>query len=101
MLPVVITLGGQVALSPMVMVMFLAAVVSALPEMPAELEYIAIALGFGWALSITAAPNATAALLVAGATGIPSTTLTWKWNGVYSLLAMAVFAMLCWLVVPD
>ena len=60
---------------------------------------IAIALGFGWALSITAAPNATAALLVAGATGIPSTTLTWKWNGVYSLCAMVVFAMLCWLMI--
>jgi hypothetical protein len=95
MLPVLITIGGTVALSPMVMVVFLAAVVSALPQMPADLEYIAIALGFGWALSITAAPNATAALLVAGATGIPSTTLTWKWNGVYSLCAMVVFAGLC------
>ena len=95
MLPVLITIGGTVALSPMVMVVFLAAVVSALPQMPADLEYIAIALGFGWALSITAAPNATAALLVSGATGIPSTTLTWKWNGVYSLCAMVVFAGLC------
>ena len=99
LLPVIITLGGQVALSPMVMVVFLAAVVSALPELPAQAEFIAIALGFGWALSITAAPNATAALLVSGATGVPPTTLTWRWNGVYSLAAMTVFAMLCWLVV--
>lgn len=99
LLPVIITLGGQVALSPMVMVVFLAAVVSALPEMPAQAEYIAIALGFGWALSITAAPNATAALLVSGATGVPPTTLTWRWNGAYSLAALTVFTALCWLVV--
>lgn len=98
-LPVIITLGGQVALSPMVMVVFLAAVLSALPALPAEPEYVALALGFGWSLSITAAPNSTAALLLSGATGIPPTTLTWRWNGVYSLLAMAVFAVLCWLMV--
>ena len=91
-LPVIITLGGQVALSPMVMVVFLAAVLSALPALPAEPEYVAIALGFGWSLSITAAPNSTAALLLSGATGIAPTTLTWRWNGVYSLLAMAMFA---------
>ena len=63
-LPVIITLGGQVALSPMVMVVFLAAVLSALPALPAEPEYVAIALGFGWSLSITAAPNSTAAAAV-------------------------------------
>ena len=98
-LPVIITLGGQVALSPMVVVVFLAAVLSALPALPAEPEYVALALGFGWSLSITAAPNSTAALMLSGATGIPPTTLTWRWNGVYSLLAMVVFAGLCRIVV--
>ncbi|MEM9059347.1 MAG: hypothetical protein AAGD13_02700 [Pseudomonadota bacterium] len=98
-LPLIITLGGQIALSPMMMVVFLAAVVSALPVLPAAPEYVALALSFGWALSMTAAPNATGALLLAGTTGIPPTTLTWRWNGVYSIAALVVFALLCRLVV--
>ena len=99
-LPVLITLGGQVALSPMMMVVFLAAVVSALPVLPAPPEIVAVALGAGWALSMTAAPNATGALLIAGATGVPSTVMTWRWNGAYSLAALAVLAALAWAVVP-
>ena len=94
LIPVIITLGGQIALSPMMMVVFLAAVLSALPELPAAPEHIGIALAAGWMLSLTASPNATGALLIAGATGQPPTTVTWRWNGIYSLVAMSVFAML-------
>ena len=93
-LPVVITLGGQIGLAPMVMVVFLAAVVSALPELPAEPEFIA-----GWSLSMTASPNATGAILLSGVTGLPTTTLTWRWNGVYSLMVLAVLTALSWLFV--
>ncbi|MEM1297991.1 MAG: hypothetical protein AAGH68_01835 [Pseudomonadota bacterium] len=94
LIPVIITLAGQIALSPMMMVVFLAAVLSALPELPAAPEHIAVALAAGWMLSLTASPNATGALLVAGATGRPATEITWKWNGVYSLAALVVFALL-------
>jgi hypothetical protein len=96
-LPVLTVLGGQVALSPMMMVVFLAAVVTALPELPASPEVVGVALGAGWALTMTAAPNATGALLIAGATGIPSTVTTWRWNGAYSLAALALLIMLVWL----
>jgi hypothetical protein len=99
-LPALIVLGGQVALSPMMMVVFLAAVVSALPSLPASPEVVAVALGSGWALSMTAAPNATGALLIAGATGVPSTVATWRWNGLYSLAALALLTVLAWAVVP-
>lgn len=99
LIPVVITLAGQIALSPMMMVVFLAAVLSALPELPAAPEHIAVSLAAGWMLSLTASPNATGALLVAGATGRPATEITWKWNGIYSLAALAVFALLAWLLV--
>ena len=98
-LPMLITLGGQIALSPMMMVVFLASIVSALPELPTAPEHIAIALSAGWMLSLTASPNATGALLIAGATGIKATTITWIWNGRYSLVMMAVFTALSWAVV--
>lgn len=98
-LPVVITLGGQVALSPMVMVVFLSAVIASLPELPARPEYIAVALGAGWALSMTASPNATGALLLSAATGKAPTVITWRWNGVYSLAVLVVLAGLAWVFV--
>lgn len=98
-IPALITLAGQVALSPMMMVVFIAAVISALPALPAAPEHIAIALSAGWMLSLTASPNATGALLIAGATRLPATTITWRWNGVYSMVALGVFAALAWLVV--
>jgi len=95
-LPILITLGGQIALSPMMMVVFLAAVISALPQLPAPPENIALALGAGWALSMTISPNATGALLLSGATGVSPVTLTWRWNGAYSLIALGLLTMLAW-----
>jgi hypothetical protein len=89
-LPVIIMLSGNIAMSPIMMVVFLAAVISALPVLPAEPDLIAVSLGAGWALSMTASPNATGPILLAGITGLPTTTLTWRWNGVYSLAALAV-----------
>jgi hypothetical protein len=92
-LPVIIMLSGNIAMSPIMVVVFLATVISALPVLPADPDLIAVSLGAGWALSMTASPNATGPILLAGITGLPTTTLTWRWNGVYSLAALvAVFA---------
>ena len=98
-IPVIITLGGQVALSPMVMVVFLAAVVQALPALPAPPEIIALSLAAGWALSMTAAPNSTGAILVAGASAVSTFTITWRWNGVYSLMVLLTLVGLAWIIV--
>jgi hypothetical protein len=89
-LPVIIMLSGNIAMSPIMVVVFLAAVISALPVLPADPDLIAVSLGAGWALSMTASPNATGPILLAGITGLPTTTLTWRWNGVYSLAALVV-----------
>jgi len=93
-LPVLITLGGQVALSPILVVVFLSAIINQLPMLPADPNLIVFALGAGWAMSMTASPNASATLLISGVTNIAPSTLTWRWNGVYSLLCYAVFSVL-------
>ncbi|MCH8168928.1 MAG: hypothetical protein IIC03_13510 [Proteobacteria bacterium] len=92
-LPVLIMAAGNIAVSPIIVVVFLAAVISALPVLPADPDLIAVALGAGWALSMTASPNATGPILLSGITGLPATTLTWRWNGVYSLAALSVLAV--------
>jgi hypothetical protein len=92
-LPVIIMLSGNIAMSPIMVVVFLSAIISVLPVLPADPDLIAVALGGGWALSMTASPNATGPIILAGITGLPTTTLTWRWNGVYSLAALGVLML--------
>jgi hypothetical protein len=92
-LPILINLCGQIALSPILVVVFLSSIINQLPVLPADPNLIVFALGAGWALSMTASPNASATLLISGVTGIAPTTLTWRWNGVYALMCLAVFFM--------
>lgn len=99
-LPVIITLGGQIALSPIVFVVFLGQVIQALPEMPADPTLIIFSLSVGWALSMTASPNATATLLISATCNIPPTTLTWKWNAKYALVCYLVFTLIFYLLSP-
>ncbi len=93
-LPLLVTLGGQLAMSPIMVVVFLSAVINELPTLPADVNLIVFALGAGWALSMTASPNASATLLISALTRIAPTTLTWRWNGRYALASYAVFVIL-------
>ncbi len=97
-LPVLITLGGQVALSPILIVVFLGELLGAMNSLPTGQAQILYALSLGWALSMTASPNATATLLISGTTNIAPTTLTWRWNLRYGLLcylvALPIFAFI-------
>ena len=89
-LPALITLGGQVALSPIILVVFIGQVIQALPILPADPTNIVFALSAGWALSMFASPNATATLLIAATTKLAPTTLTWAWNLRYGFVCYAV-----------
>lgn len=90
-LPVLITLGGQAALSPILVVVFLGELLNSLPVLPADPVHIMFALSAGWALSMTASPNASATLLIAASTRIAPTRLTWGWNLNYAVLCYAAF----------
>ncbi len=93
-LPVLIVLGGQFALSPILVVVLLGEVMKAIPVLPAEPALIVFALSAGWALSMSASPNATATLMISASTGIAPTTLTWRWNLRYAVLCYAMLVLL-------
>ncbi|MEJ6748012.1 MAG: hypothetical protein QNK98_15055, partial [Yoonia sp.] len=93
-LPVLITLGGQIALSPIILVVFIGQVVQTIPSLPAEPTHIVFALSAGWAISMFASPNATATLLISATTNIPPTRLTWSWNLRYGLLCYAILVVI-------
>jgi hypothetical protein len=97
-LPVLITLGGQIALSPIILVVFIGQIVQAFPTLPADPTHIVFALSAGWAISMFASPNATATLLISATSKIPPTTLTWRWNlryaGICYAALLIIFALL-------
>lgn len=79
-LPLLITLGGQAALSPILVVVLLGEALRGFEVLPTGQAQIVFALSVGWGLSMMTAPNATATLLISSVTRIPPTTLTWVWN---------------------
>lgn len=89
-LPVLINLGGQIALSPILIVVLLGEVFRNAAALPVGHAEIYFALSVGWALSMTMSPNATATLLISAASRIPATTLTWRWNLRYGLICYAI-----------
>lgn len=97
-LPLIITLGGQIALSPIILVVFIGQVVQTFPTLPADPTHIVFALSGGWAISMFASPNATATLLISATSKIPPTTLTWRWNLRYGAICyvvlVGIFALL-------
>lgn len=90
LLPILITLGGQIALSPIILVVFIGQAIQTFETLPAEPTHIVFALSAGWAISMFASPNATATLLISAATNIPPTTLTWRWNLRYGAICYVV-----------
>jgi hypothetical protein len=92
-LTVAVWVLGQIGLSPIAMAVFLASLVAELPDMPVDMTLAALAIAAGTAVCSTGAPFSSGALMLARATGYSSFTLTWRWNGAYTLIAMAVLAV--------
>ncbi len=84
---------GQVGLSPITMAVFLGSVVAELPGMPVDMTHAALAIAAGTAICTTGAPFASGAVLLGRATGYSAFTLTWRWNGVYTLVTIFTLAL--------
>ena len=92
-LTVTVWVFGQVGISPIAMAVFLGSLVAELPDMPVDITLAALAIAAGTAVCSTGAPFSSGAVMLARATGYSSFTLTWRWNGPYTLIAMAVLAL--------
>jgi hypothetical protein len=90
LLPILITIGGQIALSPIILVVFIGQAIQSFSTLPADPTHIVFALSAGWAISMFASPNATATLLISATSNIPPTTLTWRWNLRYGAICYVV-----------
>jgi hypothetical protein len=84
-----VPLLSNLAIPPMLTVTFLGSLYSALPESHLEPTLLAASMALGWALNLTASPFGATALILSRITGIPGTTLSWKWNTGFTLSAWA------------
>lgn len=84
---------SQFALSPIMMAVFFGSLIAAVPVLPVDVTWAALAISCGWALSMTISPFATVVLMTAQATGHTGRELTWGWNGRFSLMTVAILAV--------
>ena len=89
---------GQVGLSPITMAVFLGSMVAELPDLPVDITHAALAIAAGTAVCTTGAPFSSGALMLSRATGHSTFTLTWRWNGTYTLATMVVLGVYFWVL---
>ncbi|GAG60758.1 unnamed protein product, partial [marine sediment metagenome] len=89
-----IPLASNAAMPPMMVVTFLAAMMtsSAMPGL--DMTMLGFSFVMGWALNLTGSPFGASSLILSRVTGIPGTTLSWRWNGVFTLVAFLVVSVL-------
>ena len=97
-LSVGVAVSSQFALSPIMMAVFFGSLIAAVPELPTDVTWAALAISCGWALSMTASPFATVVLMVVGTTGHTGRELAWVWNWRFSLLATLFLGFAFWLL---
>ena len=81
------------AAPPMLTVTFMGSLYSALPDGHLDPTLLALALVLGWTLNLTGSPFGATALILARTTGISGVTLSWRWNGLFTLAAYALVAL--------
>jgi hypothetical protein len=90
LMPLVILIAVQAALTPIVMAVFLGSALSAAGPLGIDPALLILSIAGGWAIALTASPFAAGALVLGRATGIPGAQLTWGWNLGYSAMLYAL-----------
>ena len=86
----IVPIASNAAMHPILVVTFLGSILTATPTLNVDPTVLGLAFVLGWALNLTASPFSAGSLVLARATGIPGTTLSWRWNGIFSLVAYGV-----------
>jgi hypothetical protein len=89
---------SQFALSPIMMAVFFGSLIAAVPELPTDITWAALAISCGWALTMTASPFATVVLMIAGATKHTGRELAWWWNWRFTAATTVFLGVAFWLL---
>ncbi len=89
LIPVVSNLGAH----PIMVVTFAGGLLSSSPALATNPSVLAVAFIAGWAVNLTCSPFSATNLVLSRTTAIPGTTLAWKWNGWFSIIACTISAI--------
>ena len=85
---------SNLALPPILTVTVMGGLYSTLPFDGIDPNLLACSLSWGWALNLTASPFGGVPLILGRIISIPSTRLSWHWNGAFSVI-MFLWCSLC------
>lgn len=85
--------AGQVGLSPVTMAVFLGSAVAEVQNLPIDVTWAALAIACGAAISTLGAPFAAGILMLSRVSGYEPSTLSWKWNLLYTSICFCVLAV--------
>tara|TARA_R110000751_G_scaffold22173_11_gene62697 strand:+ start:1419 stop:2927 length:1509 start_codon:yes stop_codon:yes gene_type:complete len=90
--PVVMCIGVQFALTPMLFAVFFGQALASGP-LPVDPALLVLSLGGGWCLAMTCSPFGAGALVLSRASGVSAAKLTWGWNLPYTGYAALLLAL--------
>ncbi len=96
-LSLLVMVMSWLALSPIMLAVFLGAVLAELPALPVDRTWAALAISSGWALSMMTSPFATTVLLNTQITGIQGLRYV-GWNWRFSIMAIFILAASYWVI---
>lgn len=88
-----VPLASNLAIPSMLVVTFLGSLFSALPQLDLDPTILGFSLVMGWGLNLVASPFSATSLVLSRVTGIPGTRISWRWNGLYSLISYGIVAI--------
>ncbi len=88
-----VPLASNLAIPSMLTVTFLGSLFSSLPELGLDPTLLGFSLVIGWGLNLIGSPFSATSLVLSRVTGISGVKLSWRWNGLYSLVSYAVAAL--------
>lgn len=80
---------SALGLNPLVAASLIGGSFAAIPAGHLEPDKLAFALATGWAVAYGISPFTTGAVVIGGTLGVRPEVLTWRWNGPFTLIALA------------
>lgn len=85
----IVPILSNLALPPILVATFFGSLLSSVPGLGLDPTLLGFSLVMGWCLNLTGSPFGATALVLGRATGVPGTTITWRWNGRFTLVSYA------------
>lgn len=88
----VVPLLSNLAVPPIMTVTFFGSLLIGVPGLALDPTVLGFSFVMGWCLNLTGSPFGTTALILGRATGVGGSTMTWRWNGPFTLAGFVLVA---------